>query len=80
MRQVNNPAGIVQLENNTLLMCYEATVEHGGKAAGQATAIVASDSGSWRGPWRLVTPGVMPIGWPNVSQHNPAQASQPASH
>jgi hypothetical protein len=65
-RQVNNPAGLVQLENDTLLMGYEATVTHGG-GTGQGTAVIASDSGSWRGPWRLVTPGLMPVGWPNVS-------------
>ena len=66
---VNNPAGIFQLDNGTLLMCMEATIAHAG-GAGQGTTIVASDSGSWRGPWRWVTPGRLPIGWPNGHEGN----------
>ena len=34
-------------------MCMEATIAQAG-GAGQGTTIVASDSGSWRGPWRWV--------------------------
>eukprot|EP01050_Picozoa_sp_SAG11_P052558 SAG11_NODE_30516_length_300_cov_0.771144_1_plen_59_part_01 len=56
--------GIVQLDNGTLLMCMEATIAHS-SGASQGTTIVASDSGSWRGPWRWVTPGQLPVGYPN---------------
>jgi hypothetical protein len=66
---VNNPAGIAQLDNGTLLMCMEASIAHGGGAS-QGTTIVASDSGSWRGPWRWVTPGRLPIGWPQGHEGN----------
>eukprot|EP01052_Picozoa_sp_SAG31_P036407 SAG31_NODE_4539_length_3154_cov_17.499836_2_plen_377_part_00 len=66
---VNNPAGIVLLENGTLLMCLEVSIAHA-SGASQGTTIIASDSGSWRGPWRWVTPGRLPIGWPNGHEGN----------
>ena len=58
----------MHLENGTLLMCYEASISTTG--ASQASGIVASDSGDWRGPWRQVTPGRMPIGWPQGREGN----------
>ena len=68
---VNNPAGWVQLENNSLVMCYEATVAQPSTGTNpQATGFIISDSGNWRGPWREVTPGVMPVGYPTGRQGN----------
>merc|ERR1712232_571054 len=79
---VNNPAGWALLENNSLVMCYEASVvssrtsldanqaESSVPVNPQATAFLISDSGDWRGPWREVTPGFMPVGYPNGHQGN----------
>ena len=49
------------MSNGTLLFCYELTAMGSAAAAAdgypQGIGFIASDSGSWRGPWRSVNPG-----------------------
>ena len=50
----NNPAGIAELDNGTLLMCIEATIAHS-KGAGQGThKVLAQGPGPIHGSQALI--------------------------
>lgn len=70
---VDNPGSLAMMPNGTLLLCYEVTGMPGATGHGvspQGVGFIASDSGSWRGPWRSVTPTNIAVGYPNGHQGN----------
>jgi hexosaminidase len=79
---VDNPGSLVMMDNGTLLFCYEltamgtpgaiASVDWSGiPVSPQGVGFIASDSGSWRGPWRSVTPGSnVAVGYPSGHEGN----------